>query len=152
MSKIAQIPLPDTSGEIVPRIMDFYSNFSRESIAQIDDLYTRDVEFIDPIHRLEGSLALKAYFKSLASNMQGYEMHYIEKFQGIDSACLSWEMRFIHPRLNKGKPIAVRGLTLLKFTNKVFFHEDCYDLGALIYEHLPVLGAATRFLKQRLGG
>ncbi len=151
MSKVAKMPLPDPSGEIIPRIMDFYSNFSRDSIPQIDDLYTRDVEFIDPIHRLEGSLALKAYFKSLASNMQAYEMRYIDKLQGVDSACLSWEMSFIHPRLNSGKPVLVRGLSLLKFTNKVFYHEDCYDLGALIYEHVPVLGAATRFLKQRLG-
>lgn len=151
MSTVAKMPRPDPSGDIVRKVMDFYGNFSRDSIALIDELYTRDVEFIDPIHRLQGSLALKAYFRNLATNMQGYEMRYLDRLQGADSVCLSWEMRFTHPRLNQGKPIQVRGLSLLKFTSKVYYHEDSYDLGALIYEHVPVLGAATRFLKTRLG-
>ena len=38
----------------------------------------------------------------------------------------------------------------LKFTDKVYYHEDCYDLGALLYEQVPVLGFATRTLKHRL--
>jgi ketosteroid isomerase-like protein len=151
MSKVARMPLPDPSADIVNRVMNFYANFSRDSIPLIDELYTQDVEFIDPIHRLEGSLALKAYFRNLASNMQDYEMHYLDKLQAGDSACLSWEMRFTHPQLNRGKQVRVKGLSLLKFTTRVYYHEDAYDLGALIYEQVPVLGSATRYLKKRLG-
>jgi len=144
------MPSSILSDDLVRKVMDFYANFSRDTIPLIDEIYTRDVEFIDPVHRLEGSLALKSYFRRLAENMQDYEMQYIDKLEGDDSACLSWEMSFVHSSLNSGRPVRVRGISLIKYTSKIYYHEDRYDLGALIYEHVPVLGAATRYLKNRL--
>jgi hypothetical protein len=59
-------------------------------------------------------------------------------------------MDYAHPRLRGGAIITVRGMTHLLFTNKIYYHEDSYDLGALLYEHIPVLGLATRQLKTRM--
>ena len=152
MSNVEKIPVPAAAKDVVAKVMDFYTDFSRDSVPRIDELYTQDIEFIDPVHKLMGSLALKAYLKGMAANMLHYEMRYLEKIESEGSAHLSWEMTFAHKQLNNGKPILLRGMSLLKFTSKVYYHEDSYDLGALVYEHVPVLGSVIKFMKNRLQG
>ena len=150
MSNVEKIPAPAAAKDVVAKVMGFYADFSKDSIPMIDELYTQDIEFIDPVHRLMGSLALKAYMKSMAANMLHYEMRYIEKIESEGCAHLSWEMSIAHKQLNNNKPILVRGMSLLKFTSKVYYHEDSYDLGALVYEHVPVVGRIIKSLKSRL--
>ncbi len=151
MAKVAKLSVSNTTEKgIVAKVMDFYSDFSKESIPLIEGIYTQDVEFVDPVHTLSGILALKAYFKRMAINMLHYEMQYIEVIESESCAHLSWQMTFAHKSLKRGKPIVVRGMSLLKFTSKVYYHEDSYDLGALVYDHVPLLGKFTQFLKKRM--
>ena len=37
-----------------------------------------------------------------------------------------------------------------KQRDRVHFHQDYFDAGALLYEHLPLMGGAIRWLKGRL--
>ncbi len=152
MSSITKLPLADNSRQVLRRLQDFYRTFSIDSLAGIDELYTRDVEFVDPVHRLHGSLALKGYFRHLATNLQAYEIAYLDCLEGPDSAYLSWELSYVHPRLNKGRVVKVRGMTHVRYTNRIFYHEDSYDLSALIHDQVPLLGTLTRGLRKRLGG
>ena len=59
-------------------------------------------------------------------------------------------MHLAHPSIAKGQPICVRGMTHIKYNEKIYYHEDCYDLGAMIYEHVPVLQKIIRFIKNKL--
>ena len=56
----------------------------------------------------------------------------------------------LNEQVNGGEILTIRGITHLKYTKRIYYHEDCYDLGALVYEHVPVLGGITRSLKSRL--
>ena len=49
-----------------------------------------------------------------------------------------------------GKPISVQGTSHIRFTDKVYFHQDYFDGGALLYEHVPVLGSIIQQLKKRM--
>lgn len=142
----------DPSRRLLQQLKEFYSDFSLATITALDDIYTQDVEFRDPVHTMHGSLAVKSYMRRMASNMTHYRIHYVDELVGNNSAYLSWEMEVAHPRLKGGKPFVVRGMTQLKFTGKIYYHEDSYDLGALVYEQVPVLGAMARGLKQRMAG
>jgi hypothetical protein len=137
---------------LLQQLKDFYSGFSLDTIAVLDAIYTQDVEFRDPVHTMHGCLAVKAYMRRMATNMTHYSIRYLDELVGSNSAYLTWEMEVAHPRLKGGKPFVVRGMTQLKFTGKVYYHEDSYDLGALVYEQVPVLGVMARGLKQRLAG
>ena len=45
----------------------------------------------------------------------------------------------------------MRGVSQLQFGEKgIYYHEDIYDMGALIYENIPLFGGGVRWLKQRL--
>jgi hypothetical protein len=127
-----------------------YAQFGAESLSQLDLVYTSDVEFRDPIHTLHGLLAVRHYLRQFTTNLLAYRMRYVDEVVGSNAAYLTWEMDYAHRRLQGGKLITVRGITHVKFTDKIYYHEDSYDLGALLYEHLPALGFATRRLKQRL--
>jgi hypothetical protein len=141
----------DSKGNrVVINLMGFYENFSADRISGLDGLYTQDVEFVDPIHRVEGILSLKSYMKKMAKSLIHYRIRYQDVLIGDNSAYLTWEMEFANKRIRGGEVITVRGMSCLKFTSRVYYHEDSYDLGALVYEHLPLLGGITRSLKNRL--
>ena len=146
-----QASLQQTRGlQVLQQLKTFYGEFSADRLDLLDTLYTADVEFRDPVHSLHGGLALKRYLRKMAANLHDYHIRYLDEVCSGNAAWLSWEMAYSHPQLNAGKIISVRGSTQLKFTDKVYYHEDCYDLGALVYEHVPLLGAAIRKLRQRL--
>ena len=136
--------------QLICQLKHFYEAFSKDTIALLDTLYTQDVEFRDPVHTVHGTLALKHYLRQMADKLTLYRIRYLDEQIGENSAYLSWEMDFEHPSLKGGATITVRGISHLKFTSKVYYHEDCYDLGALLYDHVPVLGNATRALKNRM--
>jgi len=138
--------------QLIGQLKDFYADFSLESLARLDAVYTQDVEFRDPVHTLHGCLALKACFRRMAANLRHYRIRYLDEHIGSESAWLGWEMEIAHDQLNGGKVITLRGMSQLRYTSKVYSHEDCYDLGALLYEQVPVLGTVNRLLKRRMAG
>jgi hypothetical protein len=75
---------------------------------------------------------------------------YLDEHVSDHTATITWVMRFSHGSLKGGKPIDVRGVTLIHFTDRIFCHEDFYDLGAMLYSHIPVLGSLIRYINRRL--
>lgn len=145
-----QLQAPPANRAVVQQLKYFYERFSVGTIAGLDAIYTPDIEFRDPVHTLRGALALRNYLRRMATNLQHYRIRYVDELVGEHSAWLTWEMEFAHRRLQGGRVITVRGMTQVCFTTKVFYHEDCYDLGALLYEHVPGIGFAARQLKRAL--
>lgn len=150
LDKSATAGQPEHVQRLIMQLKDFYAGFSSSTIALAENIYTQDVEFRDPVHTLHGVLALKGYFRRMAVSLQHYQIHYLDELVGDNSAYLSWEMEFCHKKINGGKPVRVRGMSQIKFAGKIYFHEDSYDLGVLLYEHVPVLGGLIRGLKRKL--
>ena len=59
-------------------------------------------------------------------------------------------MQLNHPRLNAGAAVTVPGSTLIRFRDKVFYHRDYFDAGAMVYEQLPLIGMLIRAIKGRV--
>lgn len=148
---VATGPSPQAQ-HLIRRLKAFYAHFSADDLGQLDDIYTQDAEFRDPVHTLHGLLALKGYLRRMGANLLTYHMRYLDEQVEPDSAWLHWELDFAHRQLRNGQTITVRGMTRVRFTGKVYYHEDCYDLGALLYEHLPILGRLVRALRLRMAG
>ncbi len=143
--------MPTASADaLVRRFVEYYENYGLEAIGRLDEIYTPDIEFVDPVHRVQGVLALKNYLRKMAVNLLSYRMQCLDVLADDDKAYIHWQMTFRHRALNKGKPIELRGMTQIRFTSKVYYHEDCYDLGALLYENLPLFGGITRRIRQRV--
>lgn len=119
----------------------------------LDSLYEKDVMFIDPLHQVKGLKALKMYFKEMYSNLSHCAFRFHSSHFNTHEATIRWTLEFRHKRLSKGKLIQVMGISYLRMkNNKIVFHQDYYDAGALLYEQVPLIGVAIKFLKKRIQG
>ena len=139
---------------------DFLQRFARDfagleasNLDRLGLLYADDIHFSDPLHEVHGLIDLSRYFEQLYANVSELDFD----FSGFDEVrdgqgYLRWTMRYRHPRLNGGAPITLEGCSLLFWNaeGKVTRHQDFFDAGALLYEHIPLLGGAIRWLRRRL--
>ena len=128
----------------------FYQEANNSNIERMDRLYTQDVEFRDPLHTILGILALKGYVKNLYASSDYIQFEYTDEQRGENSATITWNMKFSNSALAGGKVITLRGITQIRFTDRIYYQEDFYDLGAMLYQHIPVLGAIIRFVNSRV--
>ncbi|WP_206484309.1 nuclear transport factor 2 family protein [Thalassotalea sp. G2M2-11] len=128
-----------------------YQSLSANNLAQLNNVYHQNVVFIDPAHRLTGIDDLLLYFSKLYQHIDSCEFVIEQLITEANSAAVYWQMTLQHPKLNQGAAITVSGHSLLKaMDNKVIYHRDYFDLGAMLYEQLPILGPIVRWLKQRM--
>jgi len=134
---------------LIENLKATFSNADNLTIEDLAKIYAPDVVFVDPLGRIESLETLSRYFAGVYKNVNSCRFDYHDELKSHNKASIKWDMYFRHSKLAAGKEIVVRGVTLLEFTDKVCYHEDVYDLGALMYEHIPLLGAPVRFLKRR---
>ncbi len=139
--------------EPLSRFIALYQQLNLQQLHRLPEVYADEVIFIDPAHRIEGLTALGDYFAALYQRLAYCRFEIISQQHEGAQAWLSWVMTFSHPRLAAGQPIRVEGATRLEFDaeGKVRVHRDYFDLGALLYEQLPLLGPLVRVIKGRLG-
>ncbi|UTF60708.1 nuclear transport factor 2 family protein [Gilvimarinus sp. DA14] len=140
---------------LIDRLMLSYQSFNSESIGEIVSLYHDNVVFTDPVTQINGRDALKSYFSAMAEGLNACEFHFeqvVTQPKGdVFHSSLTWVMTFSHPRLSSGASISVPGVSYLQHSNReIFSHRDYYDLGNMLYEHVPVVGAIVRKIRQRL--
>ena len=130
---------------------DRFATLDAGCLGRLDELYSDTITFRDPLHEIHGLPALRAYFTQLYANAQDirYDFHDIDEV-APGRGYLRWTLQFRHPRLNGGKPISLEGCSHLRWTDRVHLHRDYFDAGALLYEHLPVMGRVIGWLKGRL--
>ena len=134
---------------LIERFKDFYSELHSADLSQLQAIYDNDIVFKDPVHEIKRLVGLEDYFTELCRDVSECRFEYLDELVSETSAYITWIMYFRHPKLNN-RLISVRGVSHLNFTDKVTFHEDVYDMGAMLYEHIPLLGRLIRWLRQRL--
>ncbi|HDX8614889.1 TPA: nuclear transport factor 2 family protein [Aeromonas dhakensis] len=139
--------------ESLARFVALYQQLNRDELHRLPEVYANEVVFTDPAHRIEGLAALTDYFAALYQRLAYCRFVITSQLQQGRQAWLGWTMTFSHPRLRGGAPVMVEGATHLEFdeTGKVCLHRDYFDLGAMLYEQLPLLGSVVRTIKGRLG-
>ncbi|NVJ61972.1 MAG: nuclear transport factor 2 family protein [Gammaproteobacteria bacterium] len=139
----------DASNSIIDKFVDIYSNLTANNLHLLGDIYDNEIEFRDPVHQISGLSALTNYFSGMYQNISQYEIDILSRTQSGNTAYLEWNMKFAHPSLNKGNQIEFTGVSKLRFSEKVYYHHDFFDLGAMLYEHVPVFGSVVRMIKKR---
>lgn len=117
-----------------------YDYFDAATLNGLPDLYTSDIVFKDPIHQLQGIDQLHRYFTGFCTAQMTCRFEFHNQIISTDQAFLQWQMHYRHPRLHGGKLLLLNGSTLIKFHSHIYYHEDFYDMGAMLYQHIPILG------------
>jgi limonene-1,2-epoxide hydrolase len=127
-----------------------YQHLSTDNLGLIDSIYDPEIHFVDPMHELHGRTQLLNYFEGLYKNLNYCRFVIDNVIQQADEAAIYWEMTYQHRTLNKGKMVTVRGSSHLKAENgKIIYHRDYLDLGAMLYEQLPLIGQFISWIKNK---
>ena len=133
------------------KLKQYYESFDQASFDNLEDIYADDVVFTDPLHEINGVEALKKYFKGICSNLTYCQFTFTNEIVDNTSACLKWQMEYSHESLKNNARLTLAGVSVIQFLDdKIILQEDFYDMGAMTYEHIPLLGSAIRVVKARI--
>lgn len=140
------------SNKIIDQFLKSINSLNHENAKDVlQKTYTEDVKFVDPVKTIDGLDELTKYFEDLYKR--------VDKCQFILSNCLpnshhyslEWVMSLQHQKISKNEEIHLDGASFIKFNGeKVCYHRDYYDLGALVYEHLPILGSVIKKVRHAI--
>lgn len=126
-----------------------YQNLNKDNLIRLKEVYSDDIQFIDPIHEVNGIDALINYFENLYQNMEQCQFQIKQVIEQQGEACLVWSMHYSHKKIKNGQKICVDGCSHISFSNKIDRHRDYLDLGQMLYEQLPLLGPVIKTIKKR---
>ena len=134
--------------EVIKKFKGYFTELDLEDIAALNEIYSDDVLFNDPIHEISGIENLKSYFKKLNENLIQGSFLFTDETITDNKAYLSWELTL---KLKKPKQnVKASGISVLTFEQKITHHRDYFDAGELFYENIPILGGIIRFLKKKI--
>lgn len=145
----------ESVGKRVEAVKAFYRALSLDSAARLPAIYHPQVVFTDPAGSLRGLARLQRHFENLLCGTRQCAFAFADERQLIDGrgAALFWRMTIAAPRLCGGRAFTIDGASYLQFQPEgdlIILHRDYFDLGALLYERVPLLGVLVRRLRQRL--
>lgn len=137
---------------VIENFCKLYSEFTPELLKGINSIYSDDVMFKDPLHEINGLDKLSSYFEGMMEGLYEcqFELDRVLDFPVQGDCVIFWTMHYRHAKLAGGKALTLKGNSHLRYVEKIYYHCDYFDAGAMLYEHLPLLGAAIRYIKKRL--
>lgn len=127
-----------------------FNELNADNLDRLDAIYAADVDFRDPVHALRGLDALRAYYRRLYAGVEACRFDYTDTVVQGGTAVVLWTMHLRHRRFRAGETLVLDGASHLRFGERVYRHHDYFDMGAFIYERVPVLGAVIRRIKSGL--
>lgn len=133
------------------QLVAFYQTLDSDKLPMLAQIYHTDICLADPVGEHQGLAVVERYFASLLENLRYCRFH-ITLIREFDTdALLLWRMEYAHPTLQRGADQSLEGSSYLQFRDgKVAFQRDYYDMGAMLYEKLPLLGTVISLVKKRL--
>ena len=126
-----------------------FQHLDKNSMHLIDEFYDENIQFYDPVGSIKGSKMMKKYYENLYKNVKSIRFDFSQFVESGDDIVGVWKMTLITDKLNGGQPIILDGNSVIKFKNgKAIYHRDYFDMGAFIYENVPVLGFIIKKIRQ----
>lgn len=122
----------------------FYRNFAQTDLKDFEKIYDWKLTFVDTIHAVGGIEAVTDSLMSSRVNIIHCTFEFDRRALQDGHGFFQWRMHFAYPRVEAERTQSVRGCSLIKVEyGKIVYHKDFYDLGAMLYERVPVLGWVT---------
>lgn len=134
-------------------IESLFNNFNSDTMHLADDFYDPDVVFRDPIVELRGRDSLKAYYVDMYKNVTSIRFDFSGGIEKNEEVVVFWTMELRAKGLKGGERVLLDGTSHIRYggeSGKVIYHRDYFDMGAFVYENIPVLGPIVRYTKKRL--
>jgi len=145
------LPGSDVNTDLADALKRAYCSLATGNTAELAPLYSEDVYFEDPSHGIQGKAALVERFQHLYRNVDSCNFKFHQTLDTGGEIFLAWTMILRQRGPKSGEVIRVEGASFLKVrNNRIYYHRDYFDLGAFVYENVPMLGSIIKRIKQRL--
>lgn len=135
------------------KLRDIFNSLGPHSIHLLDKLYDPYAEFQDPVGRHVGLDDIRRYFEKAYKNVISIHFHFHHEVISGDEHVLTWTMKFQARGLKGGAPQSLDGVSIFRFqpdSDLVSYHRDYFDMGEMIYQHIPLLGPAVRLIRSQM--
>lgn len=142
----------DTRADPAASIIDFYESLTPCSLPELDQIYAPDARFEDPFNQIDGILGIKAVFEHMFKTLSDPRFTITGHLADAGQAFMTWRFTFRFRRFQPEREFLIQGSTHVLFDpqGRVRLHRDYWDPARELYEHLPLLGSMTRWLRRRL--
>lgn len=114
----------------------------------LERLYTEDVVFRDPISEARGLEELRRYFTRFAEVSAGNHFEITDEVVQPGEAVIFWTMILVDDGGREKRRF--QGVSHMKVRDRIYEERDYFDLGEAVYDHVPVVGWLTRFVRSRI--
>jgi len=142
---------PDQSR--IDALVHFYETLTPDRVGGFDFYYAEDAYFKDPFNEVRRLEDIREIFARMFLQVADPRFVVKERVGDGRGLILVWDLSF---RMRSWKPQQVQvihGVSHLRFRDdgKVTYHRDYWDTGEELYEKLPLIGGAVRFLRRIIG-
>ena len=132
----------------VRRYIGFFESLDMASLNDLDSVFGEHATFKDPFNAVRGRRAIRQVFEHMFRTTQSPRFRVCEWMAAEHAAFIRW--RFTCSV--KGRGIDVTGVSHVTFDDagRATAHIDYWDPAEGLYERLPVLGRAMRWLRLRM--
>jgi hypothetical protein len=140
-----------TLQSVIDGFFDYYSTLDKQPPTTLAVLYHPDAVLIDPFGQQQGIVAIQRYFRHLLANVQQCRFTLDAPLSNSDHFMVTWNMHWSHPNIHGGASLMLHGCSVVNVQDGTIVRQrDYYDIGEMLYEHLPILGWAVRKVKRRI--
>jgi hypothetical protein len=133
--------------------VDFISNLSEENIrAKARKVYAPDAYLNDTLKESVGIDQIETYFIETARAAEEITAKVEDVAESGGNYYFRWTMNVRFKKFKKGETVRSIGMSHIRFNSAglVILHQDYWDSGGNLFEHLPVVGWLIRRIKSRL--
>lgn len=139
----------------VTRFASLYGDLSETNVAaKVRDVYAPGAWFNDTIATEVGIDAIEKYLRKTAEGTEKVSARINDVAVSGSDCYVRWTMEIRTKNLAGGQPIITEGVSQLRFDGegRIVLHQDFWNPATGIYQHLPLLGPALRFVNGLIAG
>jgi steroid Delta-isomerase len=134
------------------RYISFMESVADFDLGNIEAFIAKEIHFVDPFNDTTGIDCYRAIIEDMRAQLSNLQITVLESAMvGDASALIRWQLG---GKLSafKHRPWQVTGCSSVRFSEsgQVIEHVDYWDAAGQLYESMPLIGSALKYLRHKL--
>lgn len=132
---------------VLDELLRWYETLAPDTLDALPRFYDERARFKDPFNEVRGQSAIRRIFAHMFETTESPRFVIHERIVQGNQAFVTWTFHFAL----RGKAYAVAGGSHLRFgaDGRVIDHRDYWDAAEELFQKLPVIGPAVKWLRGR---
>jgi hypothetical protein len=139
--------------EAIARFESFLGHLDEKTAReQTERVYAPDAFLNDTLKTIHGSPAIRDYFIKTAQGLESMTVTFDDVAVSGQNYYFRWTMDTRMKHLARGKNVRTIGVTMVRFDSqeRVILHQDFWDSAQGVWDHVPGVGAAIRWIQSKI--